>query len=186
MNVSTKFHGNPSNCCWSIPAWTQVMDWQTLPSSVPWLKFDLRIPPSITFSEFCLSARLLLSASSGGIFSPEAVFPSPVYVCQSAASTRPKKWPLIWQSRPTPLPLHASSEQLDPVVWMQSDSWTSRLPSTLLPPTVCICACDGARHVTAACQSSVAGRPPPEAVAVSFKSLERLRKLHSTLIPLQV
>lgn len=53
----------------------------------------------------------------------------------------------MWLSGHPPFPPHACCEQLD----LQSDSQTGSPCSARLPPAVCICACDGARHVTAAC-----------------------------------
>lgn len=92
------------------------------------------------------SVFLLFSGSSVVIFSVQSLSPSPACVCQSATSTRPNKQYPMWLSGHPPLPLHASCEQLD----LQSDSRTGSPHSALLPPTVCICACDDARHVTSA------------------------------------
>lgn len=130
------------------------MDWHCQ----PWCR-DLRIPPSITYRDFCLSTRLLVSGSSVVIFSVKVMSPSPACVCQPATSTRPKELRLIQLTRCTPLPLRVSCKQLDLEVWIQSDSRSSRPLCALLPPTVCICARGGARHVTAACLGVRAQQP---------------------------
>lgn len=166
-----------------ISAWTKVMDWHCH----PWCR-DWRIPPSITYRDFCLSTRLLISGSAVVIFSVEAMSPSPACVCQPATSTRPKKRRLIQLTRCTRLPLHVSCKQLDLEVWTQSDSRTSRPLSALLPPTVCVCARDDARHVTAACLSVRAQRPADHLqrlllLVLSPWSRWVVIKLHLTFIP---
>lgn len=109
------------------------------------LKKDLSTTINHYLSAFP-SVFLLFSGSSVVIFSVQSLSPSPACVCQSATSTRPNKQYLMWLSGHPPLLLHASCEQLD----LQSDSRTGSPHSALIPPTLCICACDGARHVTSA------------------------------------
>lgn len=112
-----------------------------------------------------LSVRLLSSASTlVVIFSVSAPSPSPACVRQSASATRPNELHLIWPSRRPPLPLHASREQLGPVVWMQPDSRTSRplaCSATTNCEHVCTWGCSSCDRCLPRCQSSAACRPPP-------------------------
>lgn len=151
-----------------ISAWTKVMDWHCR----PWCR-DLRIPPSITYRDFCLSTRLLVSV----IFSVEAMSPSPACVCQPATSTRPKKRRLIQLTRCTLLPLHVSCETVGPggvdSVWQPDQPAALRSAATdcvylgMWRRSSCDCCLPR-------CQSSAASRPPAEAVVVSSKSLEQM------------